>query len=74
MMVSANQTIAQFIYFAANTDIAVNYVLINSIVVNSILTAFYFGNVPNTDIYISNAIDSDLTKISTLPLIPTSSK
>ena len=51
MMVSANQTIAQFIYFAANTDIAVNYVLINSIVVISILTAFDLLNVLNSDFY-----------------------
>ena len=35
-------TQAQFIYFAANTDIVVNYVFINSIVVNSILTAIDF--------------------------------
>ena len=43
---------AQFTYFAANTDIVVNYVLINSIVVNSILTAFDILNVPNSDIAI----------------------
>ena len=38
--------LAGFIYFAANTGIAVNYVLVNSIVANSILTAFDFGDVP----------------------------
>ena len=45
-------TIAGFIYFAANRDNAVNHILITSIVLNSILTAFDFVNVPNSDIAI----------------------
>ena len=63
--------IAQFIYFVAISGIVVNYVLFNSIVLNSILTAFEFLNVPNSDIYFCNALNSDFTKISTFPLIPT---
>ena len=47
-----NLTIAEFIYFAANRDNAVNHILITSIVLNSILTAFDFVNVPNSDIAI----------------------
>ena len=43
---------AGFIYFAANRDNAVNHILITSIVLNSILTAFDFVNVPNSDIAI----------------------
>ena len=64
-------TSAGFIYFAANTDNAVKPALNTGIVVNSILTAFEFGNVPNSDIYFNNALISDFTKISTFPLIPT---
>ena len=45
-------TIAEFIYFAANRDNAVNHILITGIVLNSILTAFDFVNVPNSDIAI----------------------
>ena len=44
--------IAEFIYFAANRDNAVNHILITGIVLNSILTAFDFVNVPNSDIAI----------------------
>ena len=44
--------LAEFIYFAANRDNAVNHILITSIVLNSILTAFDFVNVPNSDIAI----------------------
>ena len=45
-------TQAGFIYFAANRDNAVNHILITGIVLNSILTAFDFVNVPNSDITI----------------------
>ena len=62
------QIVAGFIYFATNTDIAVNYVLINSIVVNSILTAFDFGDVPNSDIHFGIDVISDFHKISAFPL------
>ena len=44
--------LAGFIYFAANRDNAVNHILITGIVLNSILTAFDFVNVPNSDIAI----------------------
>ena len=44
--------LAEFIYFAANRDNAVNHILITGIVLNSILTAFDFVNVPNSDIAI----------------------
>lgn len=47
-----NRTLAGFIYFAANRDNAVNHILITGIVLNSILTAFDFVNVPNSDIAI----------------------
>ena len=53
------RTVAQFIYFVAISGIAVNYVLFNSIVLNSILTACNFGNVPNSDIYFGNALITD---------------
>ena len=49
---SYKDTIAEFIYFAANRDNAVNHILITGIVLNSILTAFDFVNVPNSDIAI----------------------
>ena len=64
-------TTAGFIYFAANTDNAVNPALNTGIVVNCILTAFDFGDVLNSDIHFSNAVISDFNKISALPLIPT---
>ena len=63
--------IAGFINLAVYTDIAVNHVLITSIALNSILTAFAFWNVPNSNIYFGNALISDFTTISTLPLILT---
>ena len=46
------EILAEFIYFAANRDNAVNHILITGIVLNSILTAFDFVNVPNSDIAI----------------------
>ena len=52
MVVADKMTVAEFIYFAANRDNAVNHILITSIVLNSILTAFDFVNVPNSDIAI----------------------
>ena len=44
--------LAGFIYFALNKGNAVNPILNTGIVLNSILTAFDFVNVPNSDIAI----------------------
>ena len=54
--------VAGFIYFVANTDNVVNPALNTGIVVNSILTAFDFGDVPNSDIHFSNVLINDFYK------------